>query len=169
MPRPKPPIPTVQVGFRLEQDLVDAIDAYAEELSRRAAGATITRVEALRLILRRGLKALAEDEKQIGEALERMSEAYQKAGGVIGGPLPPDRTVEERIKADEEYWDSLSPEQQQELIDDQQDFRAEYEAEERFRETLRWHREVAEKRRAQRAARKAAKANPTTPPTKSKK
>ena len=46
---------TKQVAFRFEGELVDRLDAYAEELSNKTPGMQFTRADAVRVLLSRGL------------------------------------------------------------------------------------------------------------------
>ena len=44
-------MPTTQVAFRLEDELIERIDAYARRLAERTPGITYTRVDAARALL----------------------------------------------------------------------------------------------------------------------
>jgi hypothetical protein len=62
-PRPKPEQPMTQVGVRIDTTWVEEIDRVAVELSPYK-GVTLTRSDALKAIIRRGLDGFAGDQKR---------------------------------------------------------------------------------------------------------
>jgi hypothetical protein len=48
---------TIQVAFRLPENLLERIDAYARRLSEAAPGLTITRADAARMLMTKALDA----------------------------------------------------------------------------------------------------------------
>ena len=48
---------TIQVAFRLPEELLERIDAYADRLSKATPGLTITRADAARMLLTQALDA----------------------------------------------------------------------------------------------------------------
>jgi len=46
---------TVQVAFRLDEELVKRLDRYAKQLERDMPGFTVSRADAVRILLTRGL------------------------------------------------------------------------------------------------------------------
>lgn len=52
-----------QVGFRLPEPLVQQIDAYALELGK-STGLTVSRTDAIRLLLEKGLQAAKAERKR---------------------------------------------------------------------------------------------------------
>jgi len=51
------------VGFRLPEALIEQIDAFMLELRRTSPGITISRSDAIRVLLERGLKATQSERK----------------------------------------------------------------------------------------------------------
>lgn len=49
--------PTKQIAIRLPPDLIDRIDAYAEQLQEKVPGVSITRTAAIRDLLEHSLSA----------------------------------------------------------------------------------------------------------------
>lgn len=60
--RPKSAGPKTLTAFRLPAELIARIDAYAERLQRDTPWATVTRADAARALLGRGLEAVEQDE-----------------------------------------------------------------------------------------------------------
>jgi len=54
--RPRVAEETIQVGFRLPVELVEAMDKYVEALRKRTPGLSVTRADAVRMLLSRGLE-----------------------------------------------------------------------------------------------------------------
>lgn len=57
---------TKQVAFRLDEDLLDRVDTYAEQMTQDTPGVQFTRVDAVRFLL-----TLALDELEKGPARKR--------------------------------------------------------------------------------------------------
>ncbi|MDZ7842609.1 MAG: hypothetical protein U5R46_17560 [Gammaproteobacteria bacterium] len=57
---------TKQVAFRLDEDLLDRVDAYAEQMTQDTPGVQFTRVDAVRFLLTHAL-----DELEKGPARKR--------------------------------------------------------------------------------------------------
>jgi len=49
------------IPIRLEEDLIERLDALAQELTERAAGAKVSRTAAMRVALERGLEVIESD------------------------------------------------------------------------------------------------------------
>ena len=58
---------TVQVAFRLPKSLVARLDLYVEEMRGRAPGVNVSRADAVRFLLNRGLDADVEAERAKGK------------------------------------------------------------------------------------------------------
>ena len=56
MPRPKGPEPTRALAIRLPESVIEACDRYAVALQAKTPGLAISRNEAMRALLLRGLK-----------------------------------------------------------------------------------------------------------------
>lgn len=54
-------MPNTIVSFRLSDELIERLDHIAHELSKKARGAKVSRTEALRLCVDRGLPVLEEE------------------------------------------------------------------------------------------------------------
>lgn len=46
---------TIQVAFRLPSELIETLDAYVSDLRKRTPGLSVTRADAVRILLARGL------------------------------------------------------------------------------------------------------------------
>lgn len=47
---------TIQVAFRLPSELIETLDAYVADLRKRTPGLSVTRADAVRILLARGLE-----------------------------------------------------------------------------------------------------------------
>ena len=56
--------PTVQVAFRLPESLIARLDEYVEHMKRSAPGVNVTRADAVRYLLNRGLDGDAETKRK---------------------------------------------------------------------------------------------------------
>lgn len=54
--RPKATVQTTQVTFRFSNELLDRVDAYVNQMQHETPGITITRADAVRVLLLRALK-----------------------------------------------------------------------------------------------------------------
>jgi len=61
--RPKKDIPTQQIAIRLPQPLLDRIKAYTDRLAQSMQGINITRADAIRVLIERGLNSVTHDLK----------------------------------------------------------------------------------------------------------
>lgn len=62
--RPKPEKPTVQVAARIDDEWVQEVDLFADEMAAAFPGSKPTRADALRAIIRKGLDVIAADRQK---------------------------------------------------------------------------------------------------------
>lgn len=55
---------TKQTAFRLPEDLVERLDAYAKQVERENPGMTVSRADAVRMLLTRALDLAASDRSE---------------------------------------------------------------------------------------------------------
>lgn len=55
MPRPKPSVELAPLGFRLPVTIIERLDAYCGALSEKTGGHSISRSDAIRVLLDRAL------------------------------------------------------------------------------------------------------------------
>lgn len=66
---PRPSVEsTLYVGVRLEPDMVARLDAYAARLSATMEGVRVSRSDALRVLIRKGLDLMAATDAKTQEA-----------------------------------------------------------------------------------------------------